>query len=106
MTTGCTTGTSVWGRPMPKFDVYFKGTANYKITVEAEDDQDALNVACDEFEDTPSLCLHCSGYSREWSLEIPDDRSCWEVTEAFEVNGPETGPCWINGGPVERLHRK
>lgn len=57
---------------MTKYHVGFTGWASFGVTVEAEDEDDAVDKAYDY---APQVCALCSGYGKPWYLEISDD---WE----------------------------
>jgi hypothetical protein len=67
---------------MAKFLVEFKGTTHYSVTVEADDEDEAAELA--GAQPIPGLCAGCSGWGREFRLEIPDDPACWEVETVKE----------------------
>ena len=60
---------------MPKYKVHFTGYASWGATVEAEDEEEAVDKAYDA---APSICAQCSGwgYAAHDYLEISDD---WEA---------------------------
>ena len=68
---------------MAKFKVEFRGYAFATATVEADNEDDAAEIAfADGF---PELCAGCSGWGKEWTLTIPDDPACWEYTEVRDA---------------------
>lgn len=56
---------------LKKYRVDYETVASFTTTVEAESAEDALLVAEDVVE-FPSLCAHCSGWGREWELDLGD----------------------------------
>jgi hypothetical protein len=66
---------------MPKYRVYMQTTASTCITVDAEDEDAAIDAAYEY--GTPSLCAYCSGYNQSHNLELGDD---WEPSpDAVEL---------------------
>lgn len=59
---------------MSEFMVFFEGMAGLTIRVEADDPDDAVNKAYDEM--PGGVCAQCSGWGKEWSLDVPDE---WDV---------------------------
>lgn len=58
---------------MSRYRVTLTSSAGFYITVEADSEDEAIDLAYDE---APSgVCAHCSGYGQEWSLDLGDD---WE----------------------------
>lgn len=69
---------------MPLYSVQFNTTAYSVITVESEDETDALEKAADQFfENQPGLCHQCSGgfYGDQLGIEIDEDN--WATTPAM-----------------------
>ena len=65
------------GTGMAKYTVTFKGVTWATVTVEAADEDAAIEAAfADGF---PKLCGHCAGYAQDWKLEIPDDPASWDL---------------------------
>lgn len=65
---------------MPKFYVGFHGYASYGVTVEAEDEHEAREVAA--LLGAPDLCAHCSGFWNADKEGTPTDISLgedWEI---------------------------
>ena len=63
---------------MAKYTVTFKGVTWATATVEADNEDEAIEAAfADGF---PKLCAHCSGYFEDdWKLEIPDFGDGWDL---------------------------
>lgn len=61
---------------MAKYRVYLQTGASVAVTVEISDDlseDDAREQAIEKaFEEAPSssLCIHCSGYGQNWSMDL------------------------------------
>mgnify|MGYP000184366729 CR=1 FL=1 len=53
---------------MPTYSVNFETTASVTITVEAEDEDAAVDLAYDEI--PSSVCAQCSGWGQKWSLDL------------------------------------
>ena len=51
---------------MPKFEVNLVKQLNFKIEVEAENEDRALDEA---YSLAPELCAHCSGWRQEWNID-------------------------------------
>lgn len=64
---------------MPRYVVYFTATAETSIEVEAEDSDEAIDLAWDQIE-FPTLCAHCSGGQKS-SLSIGD----WESFDTLRL---------------------
>lgn len=60
---------------LPKYEVDMSGWASFGVTVEADNEEEALDKS---YEYTPSICAQCSGWGQPWYLEISDD---WESDE-------------------------
>lgn len=58
---------------MAKYRVHLKTYASTSVTVEADDESDAIDKAYDE--SLPTICAHCAGWGKEYSLELGDE---WE----------------------------
>lgn len=57
---------------MPKYRVYLQTSASMTVTVEAEDPDAALDAA---YEEAPGgVCAQCSGWGKNWSLDLGE----WE----------------------------
>lgn len=53
---------------MPKYRVAMSATVNLNITVEADDEDAAIEAA---YEEMPGdLCAHCAGWGRNWSRDL------------------------------------
>lgn len=63
--------------------MYLNGHAWFNTTVDADDVESAIEQA---FEKRPNLCAQCSGWGREWSLELGDE---WELDTVEDENGEE-----------------
>ena len=57
---------------MTKYQVNLEATVGFCITVEADSPDDAVEAA---FEQTPSLCAQCSGWGRNYELDLSE----WDV---------------------------
>lgn len=73
---------------MPKFTVEFKGSTFAQTTVEAEDENEAIELAFAEG-GFPDLCGQCSGWGKGYTLSIPDDSACWEPVSVTDEAGTE-----------------
>ena len=58
---------------MPKYRVYLQTVASTVIEVEAEDKNEAYELAVDQ--DMPTICGQCSGWGGDHNLELGDT---WE----------------------------
>ena len=58
---------------MPKYRVYLQTVASTVIEVEAEDKNEAYELAADQ--EMPTICGHCSGYGGRQTLDLGD---VWE----------------------------
>lgn len=65
---------------MPRYVVYFAATAETSMEVEAEDSDEAIDLAWDQIE-FPTLCTHCSGWGQKSSLSIGD----WESNDTLRL---------------------
>lgn len=58
---------------MSRYRVTLTSSADFYITVEADSEDEAIDLAYDE---APSgVCANCSGYGQEWDLDLGGD---WE----------------------------
>ena len=57
---------------MNKYRVYLQATADLSVVVEAEDPEEALDLA---YESRQYLCSQCAGWGESWSLDIGE----WEA---------------------------
>lgn len=62
---------------MPKYRVTFTGSAGATVDVVTDETDPEVIAELAYEEEFPTLCSHCSGWGRPYSLEIPDDE--WEV---------------------------
>ena len=53
---------------MAKYRVQLETIASMTIEVEAESEEEALDMAFDDA--PPDVCAQCSGWGQEWSLEL------------------------------------
>jgi hypothetical protein len=72
---------------MAKYTVYLTATASTSVEVDAEDRDDAIEKALSA--NMPTICAQCSGWGREYSLEIADN---WDFSEVEDQNGNIVGP--------------
>lgn len=62
---------------MAKYRVYYSTSVSVGVTVEAADEDEAMDKGFDEI---PSgVCAQCSGWGQPWELELGDD---WEPDSA------------------------
>jgi len=72
---------------MPKYRVYLTTTASATVYVEAENPDDAIDLA---YEEGPAgICAHCSGWGQNWSVDLgewgtDDQAPQGEVVEEVE----------------------
>lgn len=60
---------------MPEYRVNFRAVANMSVTVDAVDEESALDAAYDVI---PSdVCVQCSGWGKPWSLDLGE----WETSD-------------------------
>lgn len=56
---------------MPNYTVYMEGYAGFYARVDADNHEEAISKAYDE---APSgICFSCSGYGKNWGLDIGDE---------------------------------
>lgn len=53
---------------MAKYRVHFQSGASCTVTVEAEDEEAAIEAAYDEL--PGGICAQCSGWGQEWSIDL------------------------------------
>ena len=58
---------------MTTYNVYLRTYAHTVVTVEADNEDDALEAAITG--DLPTICAHCTGYGSSHNLELCDE---WE----------------------------
>ncbi len=58
---------------MPRYRVHLQTIASVSLEVEATDKDEAYDLAAGR---TPSICGQCSGWGRDYSLDLNDD---WEI---------------------------
>ena len=56
---------------MPKYAVYFVGTANTSVIVEADSKEEAGDKAYDAL--PTGICAQCSGWGQTWTQQWPDE---------------------------------
>lgn len=61
---------------MPKYRVYLQTVASTTIEVEAEDKNDAYEVATSGR--MPTICAQCSGWGKDQNLDLND---VWEIPD-------------------------
>ena len=67
---------------MAQFTIYFTQTASCAIEVEAEDLDEAIDLA---YEQVPSgLCAHCAGFGSEAGIDLAGD---WEPLDEHTKDG-------------------
>jgi hypothetical protein len=64
---------------MTKYRVYLQTVASTVIEVEAEDKNEAYEIAADQ--DMPRICAQCSGWGSDQNLELGD---VWEGDDDIE----------------------
>jgi hypothetical protein len=64
---------------MATYTVYLKTFAETSVKVEAEDPDEAPDKAYDV---RPTICAQCSGWGRNYNLELGDVWEAYEVTDA------------------------
>ena len=69
-----------------KYRVSMRAMAYLSVTVEAENEEDAIEAA---YEEIPSgVCARCSGWNESWSLDIgewaPTDEA-WPAMEGYKA---------------------
>jgi hypothetical protein len=65
---------------MPKYNVHLNTGAFTVVTVEAEDKEAAIEAAYEA--ELPTICAQCSGWGRDWNLELGDD---WETSDDIDM---------------------
>jgi hypothetical protein len=69
---------------MPRYRVYLQTVASATVEVEAEDKNEAYELAtCG---DLPVICAQCSGWGRKQSLDLGD---VWEIPDDDIEQGVE-----------------
>jgi hypothetical protein len=63
---------------MPKYRVHMSATATQTVTVEADNEEQAIERAHDE--GTTSVCAQCSGWGKQWSLDLDEFEVDEDVT--------------------------
>lgn len=77
---------------MPKYRVNFQTVASMSITVEADNEGDAIDKA---YEGIPSgVCTQCGGWDQNWSLDLGE----FETIDQFQGYDPKH-----DGLPVELI---
>lgn len=66
---------------MAKYRVYLQTVASTTITVEAEDKDEALDLALSE--SMPRICAQCSGWGGKQNLDLAD---VWDIAEGQSVD--------------------
>lgn len=66
---------------MPKFRVYLTRTDTFSMTIEAEDQESALDEALEVASEEADLCAQDTGWGREWGV----DASEWEEESVEEL---------------------
>lgn len=59
---------------MPRYRVSLETGASLFVTVEAEDEEAAIEAAYDNGQ---YLCAHCTGWGQDWGLDLGE----WEPSE-------------------------
>lgn len=63
---------------MPKYRVTMSATINQSITIEADNEDDAIDRA---YEEAPGdLCAHCAGWGQSWSRDLGEFEVDEDVT--------------------------
>jgi hypothetical protein len=64
---------------MAKYEVYMTAQCEYRIEVEADDEESAIGEA---FELKPEdVCVLCTGIGQPWTFTMPSDNACWDPYE-------------------------
>lgn len=79
---------------MAKFEVHMSTVSSFSVTVEADDTEDAIEKADDL---TPSICAQCSGWGKNYGLDLGDT---WEP-DAVVLDGEDA---WVAGENWRRVH--
>jgi hypothetical protein len=66
---------------MAKYTVYQTTTASWSVEVEADDEDEALEKAYAAA--VPDICAQCSGWGRDYSLELGDE---WTATDVYDAD--------------------
>jgi hypothetical protein len=61
---------------MSEYRVYLTTTASFTVTVEAETEDEAIDLAYDEA--PSSLCAHCSGYGQHGGVDLGGE---WQMDD-------------------------
>jgi hypothetical protein len=64
---------------MAKYTVYLTTVASTSVEVEADDPGDALEKADSSY--MPQICAQCSGWGKNFSLELGDE---WAPTDVYD----------------------
>lgn len=67
-------GAAPKGNEMPTYRVYLRQTVHCAVTVEAEDEEAAIEYAVQAVPTT--LCASCSGCGEQWSMDLSGE---WET---------------------------
>jgi kynurenine formamidase len=69
---------------MPKYRVHFEAVADLRLTVEAANEEDAIETA---FDNLPGdICAHCTGWGKKWSREIGEWDIANEETDVVKIS--------------------
>ena len=69
---------------MNKYRVYLQAIANLSVEVEAEDPDEALELAFEQH--GQYLCAQCSGWGENWSLDIREWEAAGERDGAWSID--------------------
>lgn len=69
---------------MSSYTFYFTTVMSASVTVEAEDAEEALDLAYEELPPV-GLCAQCTGWGQQWNRDTGGD---WELDEtSYDVDG-------------------
>lgn len=72
---------------MTKYRVILETGASVSVTVEANDEEEAIERA---FEDAPSeVCAQCSGWGKNWNLDLAEWATPHEIEHGHELDPSE-----------------
>ena len=80
---------------MPKYSVDFETSVSVTITVEADDEDAAIDKAYDEI--PSSVCAQCSGWGQKWSLDLGEFELYEPKSEDLAKGYADPNPRLIDG---------